>query len=203
MDPPADWKDVIIRSTAILNDAYITPCYTMTIGYPDETDEDVEKSIEMVEDIYAEKLRAWVFPLPVIPMGTSRIRQNPFPVMERLPKKYWELLYVSWKHDLEVTRQVFPYMTRRVGNGGAVRYLVNMIMDRTFSHIEGIFKELMETNGQKAREFSRIELNSFFGLMKTIYWLGTTVFTPPSKKEEDVAVSPELTPTSSAALYRP
>ena len=178
---PEDWKNVIIESTGIMNDAFITPCYTMTIGFSDETNEDVEKSINMVNEIFDSGARAWVFPLAVIPMGSSRIRHNPFPLLEKLPTKYWELLYISWKNDLQVTRQMLPEMTKRMGSG-ITRFIVNMVMDRTFSHIENVFRELMETNGKKAYDYSNVDLNSVTGVLRTMYWLGLTAFLPGTRK---------------------
>ena len=174
---PEDWKDVIIESTGIMNDAYITPCYTMTIGFSDETDEDMEKSISMVNELFDSGARAWVFPLAVIPMTSSRIRNNPFPMLEKLPQKYWDLLYISWKNDLDVTRKMLPEMTRRMGSR-VTRFIVNLVMDRTFSHIEDVFRELMETRGRKSYEYSNVNLNSVSGLIRSMYWLGLTAFKP-------------------------
>ena len=168
---PADWKNVILESTPIMNDAHITPCYTMTVGYQDETEEDLMQTIELVQDIIDQKLRAWVFPLPVIPMGTSRIRNNPFPIMEKLPKGYWDLLYVSWKYDLEMTRRMMPDLTGRMpSRTGSM--IVNLMTDKIFSHIENVFLELKETGGKKASDFSNIDLNNVLGLFRSIYWIG-------------------------------
>ena len=168
---PSDWKNVILESTPIMNDAYITPCYTMTIGYEDETDEDLQESIDLVQNIIDEKLRAWVFPLPVIPMGTSRIRNNPFPILEKLPKGYWDLLYTSWKYDLQITRIMMPEMTKKM-QSRTVEIITNTMTDKIFSHIENVFLELKETKGMKARDFSRIDLNNVMGIFRSIYWIG-------------------------------
>lgn len=187
---PRDWGNIIIESTGIMNDAHITPCYTMTIGFQDETDDDVQESINMVNDIFDSGNRAWVFPLAVIPMGSSRIRKDPFPLLESLPSKYWELLYISWKNDLEVTRRMLPDMTRRM-DSRVTRFLVNTVMDKTFSHIDGIFRQLMETRGRKAYDYRDINLNSVFGVLRSMYWLGLTTFMGRSgKKAEDKVATP-------------
>ncbi|MEM0158977.1 MAG: radical SAM protein [Thermoplasmataceae archaeon] len=176
---PEDWKSVILNATPIMNDAFITPCYTMTIGYQDETDEDVSQSIDLVTSIIDNKLRAWIFPLPVIPMGTSRIRHNPFPVLEKLPKKYWELLYIAWKYDLKITREMMPEMSKRVENRITSR-IVNIMTDKIFSHIEDYFKMLMETNGIGSLEYSKINLNNVLGVLKSAYWLTRASLSPPA-----------------------
>ncbi len=172
---PADWSRVIIESTPIMNDAYITPCYTMTVGFQEETNEDVQETINLVQSIIDNRFRAFVFPLPVIPMGTSRIRNDPFPVMEKLPTKYWELLYTSWKYDLKITREIMPEMTKRFSNH-MLGNIVNLMTDKIFTHIENVFKELMETNGMKSRDYSQIDLNNLMGLIKSMYWIGKASF---------------------------
>ncbi len=85
---PSEWKDVILDATMTMNLAGIDPCYTMTIGFPDETDADVDDSIALVDSIIDHGLRAFIFPLPVIPISTSRIGGNPMPQLERLPSRY-------------------------------------------------------------------------------------------------------------------
>jgi radical SAM superfamily enzyme YgiQ (UPF0313 family) len=142
----------------------------MTVGFPDETDEDVQQSIDLVHKLFDSGGKAWVFPLPVIPITSTKISRNPFPELEKLPGKYWELLYVSWKKDLELTRIVLPQMTERM-NSKITKTIVNTVMDHTFSNIEGVFKELMETRGRKSYEYSTVELNSVIGIFRSIYWL--------------------------------
>lgn len=70
-----------------------------------------------------------------------------------------------------MSREMLPEMTKRMGNSVS-RYIVNLMTDRIFSRIDGIFRELAETHGHKAYVFSDIDLNSTIGFLKSIYWLG-------------------------------
>ncbi|ACP48289.1 Radical SAM domain protein [Sulfolobus islandicus Y.N.15.51] len=174
---PREWKDVILDATAIMNDNYIYPCYTMTIGYPEETNEDVDQSIDLVQSIIDHKLKAWIFPLPVIPMGVSYIRNNPFPVLEKMPTRYWDVLYISWKYDLQITREMIPILTGGIKNKFAQRTVQYMI-DKIFYSIEWVFKQLKETQGKYAYTFASINLNNTTGVIKAIYWLFRLAFKP-------------------------
>jgi len=174
---PKDWHDVIVDATAIMNDNYIFPCYTMTIGYPEETDEDVQQSIEIVQKIIDHGFIAWIFPLPVIPVATTRIRDNPFPFMERLPSKYWDLLYISWNYDFKITRELIPILTGGIKNK-VVKSIVKLMIDKVFNSIDQIFYELKQTKGKKSIEFSNINLNNTIGVIKAIYWLTKLAFKP-------------------------
>ncbi|MCI2414059.1 MAG: B12-binding domain-containing radical SAM protein [Candidatus Aramenus sp.] len=167
---PREWRDVIIDATGIMNDNYIYPCYTMTIGYPEETEEDLKQSIDLVQSIIDHKFTAWVFPLPVIPISTTYIAKNPYPKPETLPEDYWDLLYISWKYNLKVTRELVPILTGGIRNKFVKRLVVTMI-NKTFSNIEEIFKALKETKGEYSKTFSNVNLNSIIGVIKAIYWL--------------------------------
>lgn len=167
---PMEWDDVIIDATAIMNDNYIYPCYTMTIGYPEETNEDVEDSIELVQKIVDHDFTAWVFPLPVIPISTTRIRENPFPYAERLPSRYWDLLYVSWHHNIKVTKKLSPILTNGIPNS-IVRKIVRTMIEKVFDSIDQIFLELKESKGKKSLDFSAVSLNNTLGVLKSVYWL--------------------------------
>ena len=174
---PKEWKEVILDATAIMNDNYIYPCYTMTIGYPEETNEDVEESIDLVQSIIDHNLKAWIFPLPVIPMGVSYIKNNPFPVLEKMPTRYWDLLYISWKYDLKITREMIPILTGGIGNKFSQK-IVKYMIDRIFDSIEWVFLKLKETEGRYAYTFANININNTIGVIKSIYWLFRLAFKP-------------------------
>jgi radical SAM superfamily enzyme YgiQ (UPF0313 family) len=172
---PSEWRDVIIDATAIMNDNFIYPCYTMTIGYPDETEEDVEASIKLVQDIVDHDFITFVFPLPVIPIATTRIRDNPFPILEKMPKNYWDLLYISWKHNFKVTRKLIPTLTGGIKNK-LLRIIIQYMIDKIFDNIEWVFMDLKRTKGMSSLNYKDINLNSTIGLLKSIYWLFRLAF---------------------------
>jgi len=171
-----DWRDLIVEATAIMNENYIYPCYTMTIGYPEETDEDVNDSIELVEYILDHKPIAWIFPLPVIPMGLSKIRDNPLPAMERLPSKYWDLLYITWKYNLYITRKLKDSITSYNKNP-IVRRVVSFMMDKIFGSIEWYFEKLKETKGSFALNYKDLNLDNVKGIIWSLFMLAKLVFT--------------------------
>jgi len=170
-----DWKDLIVDATAIMNDNCIFPCYTMTIGYREETDEDVQQSIDLVEYILDHKPIAWIFPLPVIPIGTIKIRDNPLPAMERMPSKYWDLLYITWKYDLYITRKLKDGIANYSGNP-IIRRIVSYMIDKVFGSIEWYFEKLKETKGKSALNYKDINLNTFYGIVWSLFMLVKLAF---------------------------
>jgi radical SAM superfamily enzyme YgiQ (UPF0313 family) len=166
---PADWWDVVLDATRVMNEANIWPCYTMTIGFPDETDADVDRSIGIVEAIIAQDLKAWIFPLPVIPISSSRLKGNPFPELERLPARYWDLLYIAWRRDLRLARELTPTVTSRIRSPRADA-LFRGIADRIGNSLLRVFAELSATRGRKSHEFRTLDLNRPGGWLRMAYW---------------------------------
>ncbi|MEM0173811.1 MAG: radical SAM protein [Sulfolobaceae archaeon] len=164
----SEWKDLIVEATTIMNENYIYPCYTMTIGYPEETDREVEESINLVEYILSHNPLAWIFPLPVIPIGLSKIRDNPLPTLKRLPSKYWDLLYITWKYNIYVTRRLKDTIVNSNKNP-VIRRIVSFMMDRIFGNIEWYFKQLKETKGEFSLLYKDLNLNSVYGIIWSIF----------------------------------
>lgn len=175
---PAEWNDVILDATITMNQAGIDPCYTMTIGFPGETDDDVDESIALVDSIIDQGLRAFIFPLPVIPISTSRIRGNPMPQLERLPSRYWDLLQISWKRDLTLARAMLPSLVGRM-TSPVSREITTFLVERMAPHIEHIFDEFRETHGRSSFRYSGLQINGVRGALASIFWLTRAAVGPP------------------------
>ena len=173
--PPEKWHELVIEATAIMNDNYIYPAYTLTIGYPDETEEDLEQTLSIIEKLVDHGFTAWIFPLPVVPMYTSAIRHLRHPTPDTLPERFWDIVYVSWRHNLRVTRRLAPVLLQNVRNR-IVRRVVGYMIDRVFRSIEWLFEWLRETRGRGARELARISLDGGLGMLKAVYWLTRIAF---------------------------
>jgi len=65
-----DWQELVEQSIGILNDNGWIVCGTMITGFPEEKDDDVIKSIELVDKLA--KYDCFLFVLPFISMGGLR-----------------------------------------------------------------------------------------------------------------------------------
>jgi radical SAM superfamily enzyme YgiQ (UPF0313 family) len=142
----------------------------MTIGFPDETDADVDRSIGLVQAIIDQDLKAWIFPLPVIPISTTRLKGNPMPELERLPDRYWDLLALAWKRDLALARVLTPTVTARMTNPIA-RRLVTLLTNRMTRRIEKVFEELQRTRGRKSRDYESVDLDNPVGIARSVLYM--------------------------------
>ena len=174
---PEQWRETVLDATRIMNESGIDPCYTMTIGFPEETDADVDESISMVDAMIAQGFRAFVFPLPVIPISTSRIHGNAMPQLETLPSRYWDLLQICWEHDLRLSRAMLPSLVGRMKNPLA-RQMTTHFVERVAPHVTKVFEQFHDTHGRSAYKYREIDLGGTAGILKSVMWLLQATVTP-------------------------
>jgi radical SAM superfamily enzyme YgiQ (UPF0313 family) len=172
---PEEWNELVLDATITMNEAGIDPCYTLTIGYPDETNEDVDKSVDLVQSFIDRGLNAFLFPLPVIPITTSRLRGNAMPELETLPERYWDLLSLCWKRDLELVRALLPSIVGRMTNPLA-RQITSYMAERVSPRVTRLFEQYAETHGRSAYRYRQLRIQGVRGAFRSILWLAHTAW---------------------------
>lgn len=109
----------------------------------------MRQTLEIVEKIVDHDFIAWIFPLPVVPMYTSALRHLKQPSLERLPDGLWDVLYVSWRHNLKITRRLAPVLLQNLRNK-----IVSYMIDKIFNSIDWLFQQLKETRGKFSQTLS-------------------------------------------------
>ncbi|MFP3255884.1 MAG: radical SAM protein [Thermoplasmata archaeon] len=62
-----NWPDVVVEAAGVMQDAGLVPAMTLIVGLPEETEEDVIKTIELVERLW--DFKAIIMPMFFVPMG--------------------------------------------------------------------------------------------------------------------------------------
>jgi radical SAM superfamily enzyme YgiQ (UPF0313 family) len=97
-----EWPEIIKNSLGILNDNSIVPACTLITGLPEEREEDIIKTLELLDDI--KKYRALIVPLFFVPLG--RLKDKNWFSTEQLNDLQKELLKkclangLHWAKDL-------------------------------------------------------------------------------------------------------
>ncbi len=108
-----EWPSVFERAMGIMHDNHMVPYCTLIVGLPDETDDDVLKTIELLDKI--KHFKSLLIPLFFIPWG--RMSEEERFDMERLTGPQRELLRCCLNHSLhwinEFAREFFSESWRR------------------------------------------------------------------------------------------
>jgi len=100
---PEEWPEVVKEATGISNDANWLPVSTLIMGLPDETSDDVTKTLELIDDL--KKYRIMVYPLLAVPTG--RLSEKDRSAKERLLPEHFDLFFRCWEINLGLWPELF------------------------------------------------------------------------------------------------
>jgi len=93
---PEDWSQVVVNSFEILSENHWVPCSTLILGFPGETEEDIDLTIELVEKL--KEFKSLIVPLFLVSMGTLKGKADSFTI-DKMTPKHSELFFKCWEHD--------------------------------------------------------------------------------------------------------
>lgn len=92
---PIEWPQVVQTGLGLMHDNKLVPAGTLIVGMPEETEEDVIKTIDMVDDV--KDYRSLIVPLYFVPLG--RLKNEDWFNDTHLSKRHRELLFKCAEHD--------------------------------------------------------------------------------------------------------
>ncbi|MFX1350906.1 MAG: B12-binding domain-containing radical SAM protein [Promethearchaeota archaeon] len=95
---PEEWPEVVRQAFGVLNDNHWVPAATIVIGLPKETADDVQRTLELLDDL-RDNLSLMV-PLFFIPMKGAILANAKAFVAKELEYAHWELFVKCLDHDL-------------------------------------------------------------------------------------------------------
>lgn len=109
---PEQWREVIIQAFGILNDYNWYPLATLIIGLPQENEEDVIETLELMDNL--KDYNAFYVPLFFVPLENSLLMHKKGAEIDSLTKKRWELLIRCWEYNIRIWRDTF--LEQRISN---------------------------------------------------------------------------------------
>ncbi len=96
-----DWPSVVLEGLRVLNENNWFPAMTLIIGNPDETDEDVMETLDLVYEIERRGLFAFLIPSIFTPLHDTRMEMKKgVTETAQLSPLQWQLLMKCWKFNL-------------------------------------------------------------------------------------------------------
>ncbi|MFX0168501.1 MAG: B12-binding domain-containing radical SAM protein [Candidatus Hodarchaeota archaeon] len=99
---PEEWPQIVKQAIGILNDNRWFPLTTWLVGLPGEEEEDVNATLELLDDLKGMKL--FVTPLLWVPLHPAILSKGSRPEIEALTDLQWEVFTRSWEFNLDVWR---------------------------------------------------------------------------------------------------
>jgi radical SAM superfamily enzyme YgiQ (UPF0313 family) len=99
--PIEEWPSVVVRGLEELNRNNWFPAMTLIIGNPDETDEDVMATIDLIYEVERRGLFAFFIPSIFTPLHDTRMAsQRGVAETRELTPLQWQLMMKCWKMNL-------------------------------------------------------------------------------------------------------
>ena len=99
--PIDEWPSVVIRGLEILNKHNWFPAMTLIIGSPNETDDDVKATLDVIYEVERRGLFAFFIPSIFTPLHDTRMeKKKGVTETNQLTPLQWQLMMKCWKMNL-------------------------------------------------------------------------------------------------------
>ena len=131
---PDKWREIVTNAFGILNDNDWYPLATLIIGLPDEKEEDVLQTLELMDALKG--YNAFYVPLFFVPLENCLLMNKKGAELDSLSKARWEFFIRCWEYNIRIWRNTF--LENRLSNPVAYT-AVNNIVIPTFAKIMGLY----------------------------------------------------------------
>lgn len=113
---PEEWPEVVRSSMGLMHDNGLVPAATLVVGAPDETEDDVAKTIELVDELKG--MRSLIVPLFFVPVG--KLKDEKWFKDAEMTELHRELLIRCMNHD-------FYWIDKLIGSAFVGRWYANLL----------------------------------------------------------------------------
>jgi radical SAM superfamily enzyme YgiQ (UPF0313 family) len=102
---PEKWQEIVTQSFGIMNDSCWYPLGTLILGLPDEREEDVVETLNLMDDLH--DCKAFYVPLFFVPLENCLLMNNEGTELDNLTKARWELFTRCWEYNVRIWGDTF------------------------------------------------------------------------------------------------
>ncbi len=161
-----DWPDLAEEATEIMNRCKWYPCYTLILGLPGETEDDVKATIDLIKRLKG--MKCWIFPLLFVPMGGSKLEDKDFGDIKMLHEDlYIEVIYEMLDHNIRYTLSILDLFVDRISNRFA-REIMRRFIGNSVKSLEGLKEEVKKSFPKLLEIAKTVDFNNPISLTKLI-----------------------------------
>lgn len=138
---PEEWPRVVQEGCKILNKNHWFPALTLIVGWPDETIDDTQATIDTIEELRSWNMRGLIAPL--LYQDYSEKNSMHF---GNLNEAQFTLFWKCWEYNLRVINDIIPIIVRNRSYGPVMKvFMATLIKAGTWAimrYLKGLSKEL-------------------------------------------------------------
>ena len=134
--PIEHWQSVVLEGLKVLNENNWFPAMTLIVGNPDETDEDIKDTLDLVYEMERRGLFAFLIPSIFTPLHDTRMEMEKGVTQTReLSELQWQLMMKCWKMNLRPGQYSWWGPTAwRIGSIGMWLYKLRKLNGPNFTY---------------------------------------------------------------------
>ena len=98
----SQWPELVVQAAGLMNDNHVYPACTFIVGLPQETEDDVQRTIDLIDDLW--EFKAILVPMFFVPLG--HLKSRDWFRRDRLSPLQQELLKRALTHGLRQSRSM-------------------------------------------------------------------------------------------------
>ena len=119
---PEQWPEIVTNAFGVLNDNDWYPLATLIIGLPDEKEEDVLETLELMDSL--KDYNAFYVPLFFVPLENCVLMNKEGAELDSLSQARWDFFLKCWEYNIQIWRDTF--LTNRYSNPIVLKALNNV-----------------------------------------------------------------------------
>ncbi len=134
--PIDHWQSIVLEGLRVLNENNWFPAMTLIVGNPDETDEDMRETLDLVYEMERRGLFAFLIPSIFTPLHDTRMEMEKGVTQTReLTPLQWQLMMKCWKMNLRPGQYSWWGPTAwRIGSIGMWLYKLRKLNGPNFTY---------------------------------------------------------------------
>ena len=142
---PEQWQEVVTNAFGILNDNNWFPLATLIIGLPDEKEEDMLQTLELMDKL--KSYNAFYVPLFFVPLDNCVLMNKKGAGMDSLSQARWDFFIKCWEYNIKIWKPTF--LENRVPNPLLYKAFDQFLIP-SFGKIAGVYYGL--TRGEQLKQ---------------------------------------------------
>ena len=133
--PVGRWPELVVEAAGLLHDLHWIGCFSLIIGLPGETPDDVMRTMELVDRI--KDLNCVITPVVFVPAGGLRRRRR---------QTYEGMTSEQWALFLQCAEQTLRHATLWVGRtpSPALSWIMRVAVHRLFNFAAGLLRRKLD-----------------------------------------------------------
>jgi len=117
-----EWPEVVRSAMGILHDSLLVPACTLIVGLPEETEDDILKTMELIDDL--KSVRSLIVPLYFVPLG--ELTSEDWFHHAEMSDLHKQLLFQCAEHDFRWMRELIDWSIGGQWYGRFLRILMQV-----------------------------------------------------------------------------